>query len=68
VWKTTYLYKQIKLNVGTGIIFFILAHTVYKMWIIREPNTLELWNKLYFEEKNEKYIPRLKYSVPIFVE
>jgi len=30
---------------------------------------LELWNKLYFEEeKNGEYIPRLKYSVPLFVE
>ena len=26
--------------------FLILAHRVYKMWIIQEPNTLELWNKL----------------------
>jgi len=81
------------------------------MWIIQEPNTLELWNKLHFEEKkrrvytmfkifstnicwiniqnvnntgtkyvrimkqtafwrgkNGECIPRLKYSVPIFVE
>jgi len=30
--------------------FLILAHTVYKMWIIQEPNKLELWNKLHFEE------------------
>ena len=29
---------------------------------------LELWNKLYFEEKNGEYIPRLKYSVHVFVE
>jgi len=30
---------------------------------------LELWNKLDFEEKkNGKYIPCLKYSVPVFVE
>jgi len=36
---------------------------------IQEPNTLELCNKLRFEEKkNWEYIPRLKYSVPIFVE
>ena len=36
------------------IIFLILAHPVYKMWIIQEPNTLELWNKLHFEkEKTE---------------
>jgi len=31
--------------------FLILAHHVYKMWIIQEPNTLELWNKLNFEEE-----------------
>jgi len=51
------------------LFFLILAHPVYKMWIIHEPNTLELWNKLHFEEeKNWDYIPCLKYSVPIFVE
>ena len=51
-------------------LFLILAHSVYKMWIIQEPNTLELWNKLHFEEekKNGEYTPCLKYSVPIFVE
>ena len=49
--------------------FFILAHPVYKMWITQEPNKLELWNKLHFEEKkNGQYIPCLKYSVLIFVE
>ena len=54
---------------GAGIFFLILAHPVYKMWIIQEPNTLELWNKLHFEEKkNGEYIPCLKYSAPIFVE
>ena len=31
--------------------FLILAHPVYKLWIIHELNTLELWNKLNFEEK-----------------
>ena len=34
--------------------FLILAHPVYKMWIIQEPNTLELWNKLHFEEKRRR--------------
>ena len=32
--------------------FLILAQPVYKMWIIQEPKTLELWNKLHF--KNEE--------------
>jgi len=46
----------------------VWAHPVYEMWIIQEPNALELWNKLHFEEKKTEYIPCLKYSVPIFVE
>jgi len=25
------------------LFFLILAHTVYKMWIIQEPNKLALW-------------------------
>jgi len=32
------------------------AHPVYKIWIIQEPNTLELWNKLHFEEKKTENI------------
>jgi len=40
---------------GVEIIFFlILAHPVYKMWIIQEPNMLELWNNLNFEEKKKE--------------
>ena len=39
--------------------FLILAHPVYKMWIIQEPNTLELWNKLHFEEKETESIYRV---------
>jgi len=47
----------------------IFVEQIYKMWIIQETNTIELWNKLLFEEeKNGEYTPRLKYSVPIFVE
>jgi hypothetical protein len=38
------------------LFFLILWQPVYKMWIIQEPNKLELWNKLYFEEeKNGEY-------------
>jgi hypothetical protein len=33
------------------LFFLILAHFVYKMWIIQETNMLELWNKLHFEEE-----------------
>jgi hypothetical protein len=36
--------------------FLILAHSVYKMWIIQEPNMLELLNKQHFEEKKTESI------------
>ena len=32
------------------LFFLILAQPLYKMWIIQEPNTLELWNKQQFED------------------
>ena len=38
------------------LFFLILAHPVYKMWIIKELNTLELWNKLHFEEEKTESI------------
>ena len=41
---------------GAGIIFLILAHPVYKMWIIQEQNKWELWNKLHFEEEKTESI------------
>ena len=36
--------------------FFILAHPVYKMWIIQEPNKLALWKKLHFEERKKRRV------------
>ena len=36
------------------LFFLTLAHPVYKMWIIQEPNKLALWNKLHFEEREKK--------------
>ena len=52
------------------IFFFqILAHPVFKMWVIQKPNKVTLWNKRHFEEKkNGDYTACLKYSVRIFVE
>ena len=38
------------------LFFLVLAHSVYKMWIIQEPNKLELWNKLHFKEKKTESI------------
>jgi len=42
------------------LFFLILAHPVYKMWIKQEPNTLELWNKLHFQEKETESIYRVQ--------
>ena len=36
------------------LFFLILAHPVYKMWIIQELNKLALWNKPHFEEKKRR--------------
>ena len=34
--------------------FQILAHPVFKMWVIQKPNKVALWKKRYFEmEKME---------------
>ena len=62
-----YIYIYIYLPFGAGIIFLILAHLYIKCEQYRK-NTLELWNKLHFEEKKGEYIPYLKNSVPIFVK
>ena len=49
-------YKKYFNLLAPELFFLILAHPVYKMWIIQEPNTLELWNKLHFEEKKTESI------------
>ena len=36
-----------------------LAHSVYKMWIKQEPNMLDLWNELHFEEEKTESIYRV---------
>jgi len=48
----------IRINILALKLFFflILAHPVYKMWIIQAPNMLELWNKRNFEEKKTEII------------
>ena len=39
--------------------FLNFSTTVNKMWIIQEPNMLELWNKLHFEEEKTDSIYRV---------
>ena len=36
---------------ATDFFFQIFAHPVFKMWVIRKPNKVALWNKRHFEEK-----------------
>ena len=51
------MYVDIYVNLLAPELFFlILAHPVYKMWIIQEPNTLELWKKVHFEERKTESI------------
>jgi hypothetical protein len=61
-------FRRITLTFGAGIIFFlILAHPVYKMWIIQELNRI-MKKTAFWRGKNGECVPCLKYSVPIFVE
>ena len=53
--RLSWLLRVINLLVPE-LFFLILAHPVYKMRIIQEPNMLELWNKLYFEEEKTESI------------
>jgi hypothetical protein len=56
-----------RLNFWRRILFLILAHPVYKMWIIQEPNTLELWNKRHFEQEKWRVYNMFKiFSTYIF--
>jgi hypothetical protein len=50
VCHSRFMFIDINLS-APELFFLILAQPVYKMWIIQEPNMLELWNKLHFEEK-----------------
>ena len=41
------------------LFFLVLAHPVYKRRIIQEPNTIELWNKLHFEDEKTEIIQHI---------
>ena len=53
---TMILYNEMFNPLAPELFFLILAHSVYKMWIIQEANKLALWNKLHFEEKKTESI------------
>ena len=45
------------LTLWRRIFFFqILAHSVFKMWVIQKPNEVALWNKRHFKEKKMEII------------
>ena len=48
---STYVYAIMDKPFGDGFFFLILAHSVFKMWVIQKPNKAALWNKRHFEEK-----------------
>ena len=54
--KISYQQNEVLTFWSRNYFFLILAHPVYKMWIIQEPNTLDLWNKLHFEEEKTESI------------
>jgi len=64
VWRSSFLWQLQEVILREWILtlwrrnffFLILAHPVYKLWIIQEPNKLALWNKLHFEEKKTESI------------
>ena len=41
---------------GAGIFFKILAHSVFKMWILQEPKKIALWNKRHIEEEKTENV------------
>ena len=41
---------------ATDFFFQILAHPVFKMWVIQKPNKVALWSKRHSEEKKMEII------------
>jgi hypothetical protein len=52
-------YCETLLTLWRQSFFKIFAHPVFKMWIIQEPNEVELWNKRNFEEKRQEIMQHL---------
>ena len=41
---------------ATDFFFQILAHPLFKMWVIQKPNKVALWNKPHFEEEKMEIV------------
>ena len=48
--------EEFTLTFWRRIIFQILAHSVFKMWVIQKPNKVALWNKRHFDEEKMEII------------
>ena len=69
--KQTAILQQIRsiINLLAAEFFLILAHPVYKIVNNRGIKYVRIMKQTAFwRGKKGEYIPRLKYSVPIFVE
>ena len=60
-WRKPDLFRpscaKVRINLlATDFFFQLLAHPVFKMWIIQKPNKVALWNKRHFEEKKMEII------------
>ena len=55
IWGTEWNGDNINLLAPELFFFYFSTHCI-KMWIKQEPNMLELWNKLHFEEKKTESI------------
>ena len=53
-WRT-YMVTNL-FNLLATDFFQILAHFVFKIWVIQKPNKVALWNKRHFEEKRMEII------------
>jgi hypothetical protein len=49
-------YGVSRINLLATDFFQILAHSVFKMWVIQKPKKVALWNKRHFEEKKLEII------------
>ena len=54
--RRVYTMFKIFLTFGCRNYFLNFSTPYIKMWIIQEPNTLELWNKLHFEEEEKRRV------------
>ena len=59
-------FEEKHINLLETDFFQILAHPVFKMWVIQKPNKVALWNKRHFEDKKWRLYSMFKiFSIDI---